>query len=252
MRIFLLANSWVGLKISEYLLKRKENIVALGIHEKDKQKYTQDIIKVIKPNKIFVAGDLRRDHVIQEVTKLHPDIIIAAFWGYILKPKLINIPPLGCINFHPGYLPYNRGMNPNVWPFIERTPAGVTLHYIDEGIDSGDIIAQKKIEIDAIDTAGSIEVKTWREIVRLFKQVWPKLKKGRVIRKKQNQHQITFHYAKDVNKLDEINLDKKYKARDLINILRARSYQKRAYAYYRDDKKKTYIKVSLAYNQDLT
>src|SRR5258706_6564932 len=175
MRIFLLANNFVGLEICKYLVGRKENIVAQAVHEKDKQRFTKEIIEVSKINKsnIFLADSLRQQKTLSKIKQLKPDIIIAAFWGYILKPDLISIPPRGCVNFHPGYLPYNRGVNPNVWPFIENTPIGVTLHYIDEGTDTGDIIARKKMVQDPIDTAGTVYDKTLEEIIALFKKTWP-------------------------------------------------------------------------------
>lgn len=245
MRIVLFANNWVGLKIAQYLVRRGEQIIALGIHEKEKQKFTEEIIDTVSPKLIFTGKELKKNEVLLKIKKLNPDIIIAAFWGYLLSANVLKIPKKGCINFHPGFLPYNRGMNPNVWPFIEGTPAGVTIHYMDNGIDTGGIIAQKKIPIDAIDTAGSIEKKTWIEIVRLFKKTWPKLKRGLVKSKKQDNSVATFHLAKDVNRLDYIDLDKSYKARDLLNMLRARSYKNHSFAHFIEKGEKIFVNIKL-------
>jgi len=52
------------------------------------------------------------------------------------------------INLHPSLLPWNRGAHSNFWSFLEDTPKGVTIHIIDEGIDTGDILLQKKIKFD--------------------------------------------------------------------------------------------------------
>ncbi len=249
MRIFLLANNRVGLQIAEFLKKDKEDIVALAVHNPDKQRYTQEIIHAckIKKNNIFFAKELRNPQVIKKIKKIEPDIIIAAFWGYILKPEIIQLPLKGCINFHPGYLPYNRGMNPNVWPIVEGTPAGVTLHYIDDGIDTGDIVSRKKVKVEPFDTAETLYDKTLIEIVDLFKKTWPVIKHGKVKRISQKMlKKSTFHWAKDISLLDRIDLDKTYSGRELINILRARSYSDRYYAYFEEEGKKIYVRLQLS------
>ena len=246
LRVLLMANSWVGLQITHFL--RNENVVGLFLHEQDKQKRADEITKAsgLLQKSIYTASFLRTPEGVKTIRDLRPDIIVCAFWGYILKPDILSIPPLGCVNFHPGLLPFNRGMNPNVWPFLEGTPAGVTLHYVDDGIDTGDIIAQKQIVITPTDTAGTLEKKTWIEIVKLFKKTWPLLRKGTNARKKQTG-KYTFHWAKQIEDVDRIDLDKRYRARDLIQLIRARSYPKRAFAYYEEDGKKVYVRVELTH-----
>lgn len=246
----LLANNSVGLEVCKYLKERNENIVALAVHEKEKQFFTENIILVSKvPEKnIFFASELRTPYGITKIKKINPDIIIAAFWGYILKKELLQIPKKGAINFHPGYLPYNRGMNPNVWPLIENTPAGVSIHYIDEGIDSGDIIARKRVQILPTDTAGDIYDRTLLEIVTLFKGIWPGIKDGtakRIPQKKMKEIPI-FHLLKDVDKLDKVDLEKKYTGKELIDLLRARSYKNRFFSYFMVKGKKIFVRIELS------
>lgn len=252
MRIFLFANNIVGLKVCKFLKRQKEDIIGLGIHEKEKQKFTSEIIKSSGlPRKlIFKAGSLRDKETVEKIRKLKPDIMILAFWGYIIKPELFKIAPLGAINFHPGYLPYNRGVNPNVWPIIENTPAGVTIHYIDEGTDTGDIIARKKVSLTSVDTAETIDIKTTREVFNLFVEKWPLIKakkNNRIAQKKLGRH--TFHKIRDLESLDKIDLNRDYKAKDLINFLRSRTYSDRYYAHYFDKGRKVYIRVNLSYDQ---
>lgn len=246
-KIFLLANNWVGLKVTEFLKEKNENIIALGIHAPEKQKLTDKILETMKFPKsvVFQGPELRDATVLKKIKRLDPDIIIAAFWGYILKPSLLELAPMGAINMHPGYLPFNRGMNPNVWPFVEGTQAGATIHYIDNGIDTGDIIAQKQIPLEPIDTAGTLEEKTWSEMVSLFKDNWEIIRSDCVKRIPQDNSIATFHKASDVNRLDEIDLNKEYKGQDLINNLRARSYKDRSYVYYIQNGKKIHIKIEL-------
>jgi len=87
-------------------------------------------------------------NLIDNIKSLNIDLIVVCHFKKILKKKLIDIPKLGCINLHPSLLPKYRGMSPQHWPIINGDDkTGVTVHYIDEGIDTGDIILQKEIDI---------------------------------------------------------------------------------------------------------
>lgn len=252
MKIFLLANNIVGKQICAFLVKQKGvKIVGLGIHEKDKQKYAEDIVRIshVSPRHIFLANTLRDNETLDRIRKLTPDLVISAFWGYILKPPFLAIPPLGTINFHPGYLPQNRGVNPNVWPFIEGSKGGVSIHYIDPGVDTGNIIARKEVPIEPIDTAETLYNKTIKEIVLLFTQeVWPQIQKGTVRSTPQSAYPevVTTHVSKDIEKLSEIDLDKQYTGREIINLLRSRTYSDRYYLSYQDSGKRIFIRVQLS------
>lgn len=252
MDVLLLANNWPGLQVTEYLRAQGENIVGLGVHALDKQRLTPEIVAAsgVSPDRIFEGPALRQADTVQRIREWNPQIIVGAFWGYILKPEVIDIPPLGCINMHPGYLPYNRGMNPNVWPIVERTPAGVTIHYVDAGIDTGDIIARREVPILPTDTGGTLYDRTLVEIVELFKEIWPAIRNGAAPRITQESHLATHHRAVDVDALDHLDLDAPTTARDILNRIRARSYQDRTYAYFEEDGKRIYVSVTLSESRD--
>lgn len=71
--------------------------------------------------------------------------MILAWWSYVLKENLIRIPRIGCLNFYPSFLPYNRGKHYNFWTIVEGNPFGVSQHSVDQGIDTGDIAYQSRI-----------------------------------------------------------------------------------------------------------
>ena len=111
-----------------------------------------------------------------------PDMIISYNYKYLLTSEIIKYPESGCINLHISLLPWNRGAHPNVWSFLEDTPKGVTIHYIDEGIDTGNIIIQKEIFIDENkETLQSSYKILHREIQALFKENWKKIKNNELI-----------------------------------------------------------------------
>lgn len=76
------------------------------------------------------------------------DAIISYGYRYIISPFIINQFRNRIFNLHISYLPWNRGADPNLWSFLEDTPKGVTIHYMDEGVDTGDILLQKNVSFD--------------------------------------------------------------------------------------------------------
>jgi len=249
MRILLLADSNPGLFVSRFLFEQKENIVGLCVHEAKYQNKAQEIISSLNINdkKIFEVSSMKDEDTFNFINSLNVDLILSIYWRYIIPNRIIQIPKKGCINYHPALLPYNRGKNPNVWPIIENTPAGVTIHYIDEGIDTGKIIAQKEVSIDHIDTGESLYFKLEKAFEKLFIKTWPKIKSDNIKSVKQVKEEGTFHLSKDFKTLSEIDLNKNYKAQDLINLLRAKTFSNKPSAYYKKNGKKIYLRLRPSY-----
>jgi methionyl-tRNA formyltransferase len=152
---------------------------------------------------------------------------------------------------HPSFLPYNRGSNPNVWSIVEETPAGVTLHYIDKGVDTGNIIAQKHVAVEPLDTGETLYRKLEKTCVALFKATWPLMRSGQVPQLIQDREEGTHHTTADVNLIDAIDLDKTYTARHLINVIRARTFEPYPGAYFNYHGQKIYLRLQLFYEDQL-
>lgn len=248
-KIILLANDRVGLAIAQYLKSRRENIVALVLHPQNKAKSAKEIRAIFHGIPVFLAESLCDPGTLSRLARLGADIAISAWFGYILKSNFVNLFSSGIVNFHNSYLPLNRGKYPHVWAIATASKYGVTLHYIDEGIDMGDIIARREIKVRPTDTAGTLYTRALDEIVELFKDTWPKLKDNKI-------HPIiqrgdtTHHFAREVIELDYIDLNKKYRGEDLINQIRSRSFQDRSYAYFEKNGRKIYVKITLSDEQN--
>lgn len=78
--------------------------------------------------------------------KLKVELAVSYTYSKIIKPDIIELLNGNIVNIHNSYLPYNRGSDPNLWSLVDDTPRGVTLHYIDEKLDKGFIIAQTLLE----------------------------------------------------------------------------------------------------------
>ena len=253
MRILYMGNNWLGWQVLRWLKKQDEEIVGLVIHPPEKQAFVEEILEEagLPPGRIFESTGLRSDDVNQGIRALEPDIGLSVLLDVILKPPFIRVFPQGIINLHPAYLPYNRGQYPNVWSILEDTPAGTTIHYIDEGIDTGDILAQRKVEVEPIDTGESLYRKLERASLELFMETWPAIKAGELPRIHQQTGEGTYHKTADVDAVDEIDLDRTYRARELVDILRARTFPPHKGAFFVSDGRRVYVRIHLEYEDEV-
>ena len=76
------------------------------------------------------------------------DYLISYNYSHIIKSELLNLFPHSALNLHISYLPWNKGADPNIWSFLDDTPKGVSIHYIDKGLDTGDILGQRELFFD--------------------------------------------------------------------------------------------------------
>ncbi|RAU22248.1 formyl transferase [Paramagnetospirillum kuznetsovii] len=106
------------------------------------------------------------------------DFIISYGYRTIIKIDIIERFPRRIVNMHIAYLPWNRGVHPNVWSWIEGTPKGVTIHFIDQGIDTGDIIVQEEVQFGNDETLDTTYKKLRVQIERLFDRHWASIRSG--------------------------------------------------------------------------
>jgi methionyl-tRNA formyltransferase len=103
------------------------------------------------------------------------DCIVSYGYRYLIPQSAIDTVERKAINLHISYLPWNRGANPNYWSWYDGTPKGVTIHYIDQHLDTGDIIAQQIVNIPENATLASSYGLLKNAIEALFMQIWPHL-----------------------------------------------------------------------------
>lgn len=245
MRICLFANNKVGWKVAEFLRQQGEDIVALVVHPPARRKFGDEIIAAAGADEscVFDGSTLQESATIDAVRKLDPQIGISAFFGYILQSQWLEMFP--CVNIHSGLLPYNRGVFTNVWSIIDRTPSGVSIHDMDEGVDTGDIISQCKVPIEPIDTGETLYQRLEEAAVILFKSTWPMIRNGEAPRIAQNPNEGTTHRIADVERIDRIDLDRKYTARELIDIIRARTFAGYRGAYFMYEGRRIHLSLQL-------
>jgi methionyl-tRNA formyltransferase len=246
-KIVFAGNGQIAVDILKFLVKQDIKIVGLVVHPAGFAKKRQELIALsqLPKSRIFRGDRLNHPETVESIASLQPDLFLSINFRYLLKDEIIRTPKFGCINLHFGYLPYNRGVFADCWSIIDGTPAGITYHLIDPGIDTGKIISQMKVEKTDADTGKSLYQKLTLAAYDLFVNTWPKIQSWnfKPIRQPSGG---TYHRRSDIALVDKIDLNQKYMARDLINILRARTFPPYHGAYFiNPDGEKIYLRLNL-------
>ena len=253
MRIVCLCNNRVGWQAAAWLRQQGEEIVAMVVHPPKSAKYGEQITEAVGDNCLVVrATDLKDPATLAKISNLKPEIGVSVFFAYVLGKAFLDIFPKGCINLHPALLPFNRGAYPNVWSIVEKTPSGVTIHYMNERVDTGDVIAQQEIPILVTDTGESLYYRLEAAMFELFCKTWPSIASGVCPRIAQSPNTGTSHRRGDVQRIDEIDLQKDYKAAHLLDILRARTFPPYGGAYFRHQGKRIYLRLQLLEESEIS
>ncbi|KJD42580.1 methionyl-tRNA formyltransferase [Paenibacillus terrae] len=145
---------------------------------------------------------LRQPEAVAQVAELRPDLIVTAAYGQILPKSVLDLPRFGCLNVHGSLLPRYRGGAPIQRAIINgETVTGVTLMYMAEGLDTGDMISRVEVAIEPEDTSGTIFEKLSIAGAELLHDELPKLLAGQSGRTPQNEEEAT--YAPNLNRDDE-------------------------------------------------
>lgn len=124
---------------------------------------------------------------VEMVRELQPSFVISFNYRHLVSKEVLELLPDRVINLHISLLPYNRGSSPNFFSFMDDTPKGVTIHLMDKGLDTGDILCQKEVKFDeSQETFTSSYEKLMQEVKDLFKENWEDIREGRITPVKQS------------------------------------------------------------------
>ncbi len=186
-------------------------------------------LKIYQPEKIK-----NNEEFINEIKNLNPDVICVVAYGKILPKEILDIPKLGCVNLHGSILPKYRGAAPIQWAILNGdTQTGVTTIYMDEGMDSGDIILEEKVKINEDETTGELWEKLSRIGAKLLTKTMYKIEAGTAPRQKQSDN---FSLAPMLNKeMSKINWKTMSKIQ-IKNLVRGLNPIMGAFTMYKDKK----------------
>jgi methionyl-tRNA formyltransferase len=169
-------------------------------------------LSVIQPEK------LRGSQQLEEILALNPDLVVTAAFGQILPKELLDTPRLGCINVHASLLPAYRGGAPIHQAIIDgQSKTGVTIMYMAEKLDAGNIISQREIAIEETDHTGGMFEKLSDVGRELLKDTLPAIISGTNDSIEQDESLVT--YARNISREQEL-IDWNKDARTLYNQVR--------------------------------
>ncbi|MDH4098948.1 MAG: formyltransferase family protein [Nitrospirota bacterium] len=247
MNIALFAAGNVGYEVARVFGDNNVEPLCLVLDSKASSEMKGKIIEAAKvpEDRVYYSDELYSKEILNTLEKMRPDLIILCWWPYIIKEPLISLPRHGCLNFHPSLLPNNRGKHYNFWALVEEAPFGVTLHFVDEGVDTGDIAFQSRIETTWEDTGETLYYKAQQEIVRLFKDNFSRIVNGDIPRTPQNHEEGSFHRASELDPASEIVLDSHCRARNLLNMIRARTFPPHPAAWFVENGSRYEVRIEI-------
>lgn len=181
---------------------------------------------------VYQPVKARDKEFIDKIKSLNPDVIVVVAFGQILPKEILEIPKLGCINVHVSLLPKYRGAAPINWVIINgEEKTGVTTMYMDEGLDTGDMILKTEVNLDENITAGELNDKMMNIGAETLKETLRLIEEGNAPREVQNHEE--FSYAPIMNK-SLGNIDFSKSAREIHNLVRGVNPWPSAYTTYND------------------
>ena len=143
--------------------------------------------------KVLQPTTLRTPEAHGQLADLAPDLIAIAAYGRILPEEVVQMPPAGCVNVHPSLLPRHRGPSPVAFTILEGDPAaGVSIMLLDEGMDSGPVIAQQEEPILPEDTTESLTDRLFRKGAKLLVESLPRFLQGNLAPQPQDDAHATY------------------------------------------------------------
>jgi len=165
MRIVFIGTGEIGGPVLHSLLNSPEHQLAGVVTQPDKPAGRAQRIEA-PPIKVALAGSgipilqparIKREEAVAEIRALTPDVIVVMAYGQILPRSVLEIPPLGCLNLHASLLPRHRGAAPIQASIVAGDrESGITVMYMDEGLDTGDVLLRSALEIARDETGGSL------------------------------------------------------------------------------------------------
>jgi methionyl-tRNA formyltransferase len=223
LRIVVFGYHTIGYHCLKELLDRGEEICAVVTHQDDPHEHVwfESVVELAQAAGVPVLSPNTPNTpaIVSHITTLQPALILSFYYRRLLCQALLAIPRLGAINLHGSLLPKYRGRAPVNWVLVNgETHTGVTLHYMIEQADAGDIVAQRVVPIAFEDTALTLFEKVAQAALELFRETFPLIKAGHAPRTPQDPAQATYFGGRTPA---DGRLDWRRAALGLYNLVRA-------------------------------
>lgn len=197
MRVLVFGYHDIGYECLQELVAQGHEVAAVVTHEDDpgENVWFRSVPCLAREYglPVFTPEDPNEPDFLTALRGLAPDIVFSFYYRHMLKRPLLELAPMGALNLHGSYLPFYRGRCPVNWVLLRgETETGVTLHYMVEKPDAGDIVAQRRVAISFDDTALTLYGKMTRAAREMFAETLPKLAAGTAPRVPQDHSRATY------------------------------------------------------------
>jgi methionyl-tRNA formyltransferase len=244
-RIVYAANQLNGLNVLHELRRQEIEIEFLIVHSLDNSHCRQELVQAAgTPSKRIIIWNRRSvPEIAARLREKQSENLFSVNFGYRFPTNILELFTRP-INLHLSLLPFNKGAYPNVWSIIEGTPAGVSLHIMTAEFDDGPILVQREVEVAPDDTAETLYRNLLASAVELVRKYLPDILDGRVAPREQPPGG-TFHTERDFRNLLRLEPERRYVARDLINLMRALTFPPHANLYFEHEAGRSYLNLQL-------
>lgn len=181
---------------------------------------------------IFQPKKVKDKDFVSILKDLNPDLIVVVAFGQILSKEILNIPKYGCVNVHASLLPKYRGAAPINWVIINgEYNTGITTMYMDEGLDTGDMILKSEIKINEDETAGQLHDRMCMLGGEVLRETLKLIKGNKAPREVQDHSKSCYAPIMDKN-LGNINWNKS--SVEIYNLIRGTNPWPSAFTKYKD------------------
>jgi len=214
------ANRSIGVKALRLLLKHDIRPCLLILPSPDRASHTDEIRSLLPGVPVIEGDSLGTRRSLALLSSMQIDYILSVHYPHLFCAEILRIPKVGTLNLHPAYLPFNRGWHTPSWAILEKTPMGATLHWVDEGVDTGDIALQRQVAVMPEDTADSLYKRTLQQELELLREAVPLLRTRKLPRKPQNGPG-TAHKQRDLEAVRMLDLSAEERVGTIIDRIRA-------------------------------
>ncbi|MGH7899370.1 MAG: formyltransferase [Candidatus Binatia bacterium] len=223
MRNVVLAYHDIGAACLEELIATGDEVALVVTHEDSpgENVWFRSVAELAERHAIPVIAprDVNAPEVEKAIAAARPDLLLSAMFRQLLKPPLLELAPRGALNLHPSLLPKYRGRAPINWAILNgERETGVTLHYMVEKPDRGEIVAQRRFPIDADDTALSVHRKATAAARELVREAYPLLVSGRAPRIPQDHSRASYFGGR---RPADGEIDWRWPAKRIYDLVRA-------------------------------
>ena len=238
MRMIIVGQGPFGEKVLQALIQKKEEVVGTFCPP-DKRGEAMKVMAEKSGIPVYRPNLMKDSQVYDTYSKLKPDLAVLAFVTDIIPEKLLTVPSLGTICYHPSILPRHRGASGINWAIIQGdTRTGLTIFWVDKGIDTGPILLQKEVDIGPDDTTGSLYFNTLFPLgVEAMVEAVELIKKGKAPRIPQDNSKATYEPPCD-DRVASVDFEKSIK--DIYNLVRGCDPQPGAYTTYQGKRVRFY------------